>query len=757
MRSKQPGQKIGNTLTMEKSLPLFLGLLLMVLIIRRAWVSEDAYITMRTVSNFLQGYGLTWNIVERVQPYTHPLWMFVITLIYFFTRESYLTLLAISLAATLAAILLYARFPGAPKSVLLFGLTALICSNAFIDYSTSGLENPLTHLLLVLFFSLYVSIKPGSRRNFLLALVTALIGINRTDAMLLCLPLWLLSLFENHSRRGWLFALLGLLPLIAWELFSLFYYGFPFPNTFYAKLNTGIPEANLLRQGLTYFINSIIMDPATLVVIALGIAAGLASKKKGAIAGVIGIGLYLLYILRIGGDFMSGRFFAAPLLCAVMVLAMTEFHLEPTPAAALPFVAILLLGISAPLPTFELSDPRMPGDAVDSHGIADERRYYQNNNSLLSYNRGMLFPNNDTCRFGAASAMSPDDIVSTGNIGIFGYCAGSDVYILDEYSLADPLLARLPITYEGWRIGHFTRDIPEGYLETLTTGINQIKDENVAEYYDKLKSVIRGKLWDWNRVREIWNFNTGKYDYLINESEAYGEKQITLEDIDAVSTIPIPTHGVRLALGSYQTGANVQMGVDFNDDYLVNFYNDKIKTYSTIIRAIPANAQNTRIVNLEIPKKQADMGYNYVEVLPLAGDEPYYFIYMSISGEDFDTRSTHKLSLINTPKPAETPWDAPGNIQFTGLGIRVDMEGVIHSGKVEVSLDHNDEYLVEFFLGDSYEYSARLPNRSDGPTGLRIEIITVPDRVLKTGYDSIKIVPINGDNMYSLGHLRVLE
>ena len=68
----------------------------------------------------------------------------------------------------------------------------------------------------------------------------------------------------------------------------------------------------------------------------------------------------------------------------------------------------------------------------------------------------------------------------------------------------------------------------------------------------------------------------------------------------------------------------------------MNFYNDKINTYSTTIRAIPANAQNTRIVNLEIPKNKADMGYNYVEVLPLAGDEPYYFIYMSISGEDFD-------------------------------------------------------------------------------------------------------------------------
>ena len=35
-------------------------------------------------------------------------------------------------------------------------LTILLCSRAFIDYSTSGLENPLTNLFLVLFITCYV-------------------------------------------------------------------------------------------------------------------------------------------------------------------------------------------------------------------------------------------------------------------------------------------------------------------------------------------------------------------------------------------------------------------------------------------------------------------------------------------------------------------------------------------------------------------------------------------------------------------------
>ena len=52
------------------------------------------------------------------------------------------------------------------------------------------------------------------------------------------------------SRRHWLTlcvraflpSVLGFIPLIAWELFSLIYYGFLLPNTAYAKLNTGLPQ-----------------------------------------------------------------------------------------------------------------------------------------------------------------------------------------------------------------------------------------------------------------------------------------------------------------------------------------------------------------------------------------------------------------------------------------------------------------------------------------------------------------------------------
>ena len=62
---------------------IFLALLFRVVLLRSAWITEDAYITLRTVDNFINGYGLTWNIAERVQVYTHPLWMLALSVLNF--------------------------------------------------------------------------------------------------------------------------------------------------------------------------------------------------------------------------------------------------------------------------------------------------------------------------------------------------------------------------------------------------------------------------------------------------------------------------------------------------------------------------------------------------------------------------------------------------------------------------------------------------------------------------------------------------
>ena len=63
-----------------------LGLFTIVLV-RTAWMHDDAYITLRTVDNLVSGFGPRWNVSERVQAYTHPLWMFLLALPYSVTAR----------------------------------------------------------------------------------------------------------------------------------------------------------------------------------------------------------------------------------------------------------------------------------------------------------------------------------------------------------------------------------------------------------------------------------------------------------------------------------------------------------------------------------------------------------------------------------------------------------------------------------------------------------------------------------------------
>ena len=57
-------------------------LVLAIAVVKDAWLSDDSFITLRTIDNVWHGYGLRWNPIERVQTYTHPLWMLLLSLIH---------------------------------------------------------------------------------------------------------------------------------------------------------------------------------------------------------------------------------------------------------------------------------------------------------------------------------------------------------------------------------------------------------------------------------------------------------------------------------------------------------------------------------------------------------------------------------------------------------------------------------------------------------------------------------------------------
>jgi arabinofuranosyltransferase len=505
---------------------------LALLALKCAWVSDDAYITFRVVDNFLAGHGLRWNIAERVQAYTNPLWLAAMAAARSISGEMYFTSIALGIATTtLAALFLVTRVARDTAGAVL-ALLVLACSKAFVDYSTSGLENPLLHLTL-----LGALAAAANRSPLAVGVWTSAAALTRLDSLVLLAPAVAyaarvdLLVFGGEGRAGdegrrvarAIGRLgLGLGPLVAWELFSLVYYGALTPNTAVAKLNTGLGSGELAAQGFAYLGDSLRRDPLTLVAIAGAAALAALRRERFALLIVLGIALHLAYVVKVGGDFMSGRFLTAPLCAAAFVLARTPLPGALASAAALATLAFAALTPSSPLRApLDASRGLAPAEHVDATGIADERGYWFAASGLFSPQRELPAPPYRHISRGHGLGLklreNPPPAQLFEGIGYLGYWAGPEPHLVDPMGLSDAFLARLPIVVAGaivrpdknsfrgrpWRVGHYYRDVPAGYLEALRGEPAQFADADLQQLYDDVLLITRGELFARGRWAAI--------------------------------------------------------------------------------------------------------------------------------------------------------------------------------------------------------------------------------------------------------------
>ena len=502
------------------------GLLLVALaavLVRCAWIGDDGYISLRVVENLVGGRGLTWNVDERVQVFTHPLWLLVTSAACAVTGELQLTVFALQLLTSLAVAALLAFGIASTTRATAASLALLIVSKPFVDYSTSGLENPLSHLLLVGFLLAWFRSGEAPGARWALALTGGLALLNRLDLALVVLPPLAARLLWKPDRSKLAAAAAAIVPLAAWLAFATVYYGFALPNTAYAKLGTGLTAADLTPQGLLYARNLLTRSPVTALVILAGLVEALRRPRA---TGAVGLGLllYLGYTVRVGGDFMSGRFFTVPFVCALALLARGPLA-RPGRTGGAVLAAVLLVGLAWPRSPVWSGRGYGSGGAADwdlDHGITDERAVYYPSTGLLNVRWGSRLPDHHWVEEGNEARLSGQTVVYQKGIGLFALAAGPTVHVVDAHALADPLLARLPLSSDRWRIGHFVRNPPRGYLETLATGRNQIQDPDLAQFYDRLSLVVRGKIWSRERFRAIADFQLGRYDHFV---EAWAERR----------------------------------------------------------------------------------------------------------------------------------------------------------------------------------------------------------------------------------------
>ncbi|MEJ5225771.1 MAG: hypothetical protein WHV44_15040 [Anaerolineales bacterium] len=494
---------------------LLVSIFLLGQIVTFAWMSDDAFITMRVVDNVVHGYGPTWNIAERVQVFTHPLWMLLLSLVYAVIPNEIFAPVILSLAFSAGLIGVVIAFHRDHPIAAGLSLMLLFLGQSFMHYVSSGLENPATNFFMAAFTLFFLRLaetntaRISPAQTALLGLIAAAALLNRVDTAVFFAPALLYVLVKNWRGKTFGALALSMLPLVSWFVFSLIYYGFFFPNTAYAKLNTGIPTWMLVRQGFTYLLDSAKNDPLTLFVI---IGAVIGSLRLGKLPDRVlaaGMLMYLAYILYIGGDFMSGRFLSG--LFVVGVLLLTRY-VGPSQAslAVLGGLTLLMAYLAPYSPLKGLQEQPQTINYVT--GIANERAFYQEtwlvnlDRTLNLRNHFMAFERN----------YKGERVPVVTSCGFYGFYAPRDLYIVDTHALTNPLLARLPVPDPTvWRIGHFERHMPAGYLHTLESGINKIEDPQLAEYYDHLALITRGDLWSAARWQAIWKMNTGQYDDLL--------------------------------------------------------------------------------------------------------------------------------------------------------------------------------------------------------------------------------------------------
>jgi arabinofuranosyltransferase len=481
--------------------------------LRMAWLGDDAYITLRSVENWVSGNGLRWNAADRVQTYTHPAWMLLLSAGRWLTGESYLTTIVISLLlSVLAMAMLLAR--AATGAALLASTLLLLGTRAFVEYSTSGLETPLSYVLLVAFAAVIVRTEvPPVVRMTKAVLLVALLCTNRMDLGLLCAPAVLSTVRSVPFRAVVVRGALASLPFLGWLCFAVLYYGSPFPVTAHAKaFGVGIPAADLAVQGLHYARFALVDDPLLLPVVGLGLGIGLWQATTRWLA--LGALCYCGYVVKVGGDFMAGRFFLPPFVVAMAVLVpwlSKRSRALCITVAIFAVAAVLWRGVPPWLRTPPV-DPQ-PTDALieAQHGVADERAVYWPQLGLWSPTRGLP-------QWGMLDALARPDgtggrwILLNGAVGSAGFNSGHQGHVLDPL-LCDPLLTRLPARDpKRWRIGHVLRRIPEGYYESLATGENRLLHPGLRAYYDALRSLTRDPVFAPERLRYLWRMALGEFD-----------------------------------------------------------------------------------------------------------------------------------------------------------------------------------------------------------------------------------------------------
>lgn len=529
-----------------KSLPKYfgnIGLIIIILfflsnIVGVRFIQDDAYTSFRYAKNFAEGNELVFNPGERVEGYTNFLWVMILGLFYFLDHNHILTLDLESISQFLsilfsvsALVLTYFlsraifKRDDIQKSLIeniideMLHLTPaflLSISTPLIYWGVSAMETTLFVSLTLLSILIYLQNECKNHPSLSFVIVSVLNSLLRPEGMIVFILILLHKIFYNyllHQEKRFLSRiravidktlikeiLLFSLPLLIYICFRMIYYGYPLPNTFYAKTDFSF---EFIIRGMRYFYayaeayllyGFVLLFPLVLFLDKKNI-------KELLLLFWIIVAWTALNIL-IGGDVLPIHRFFLPIMPVIFILFIKTisylikliFHRRLIYASAtLTFIVLILLAGNI---NYSKQRSMMMEKRAYESGLVKKMKIYANWVNVQNERKGRQIS------------------VAMSTIGSFSYFANTRV--IDIVGLTDEYIAHHPKEVEGideelpvlWKERHYNADYvlsqqpdyiifpagakPSAFAECALFVQNEFRENYYAQifYSDELRQLL---------------------------------------------------------------------------------------------------------------------------------------------------------------------------------------------------------------------------------------------------------------------------
>lgn len=502
------------------------------------FLTDDAFIAFRYVSNSHLGFGYVWNAppFRPVEGYTSFLWVVLLDLVWRVTgleppdSANYLSLLFAYLTLLLGALMVLKmnlRTELARYRVLLLALVlvAVLTNRTFLAWTSSGLETAMFNFFLTLWvYSCLFLPLDSKRRVFGMALSVSLVTLSRPDGLLFALVTAALIAAAVHiqlrfSKTAALRMVLAAAPLLiipAHLLWRRATYKAWLPNTYYAKTVAGRIWP---QSGVRYFASfaieySLWIWLGVLLLVILVKAKQFWAKRdvgparfSKAVVGLAVFAHFLYYTIVIGGDHFEYRVYSHLVLLMAILLVWMLNNLGLTGKRALLLISISII-LSWPLPwihwgiTHEITGRSRTVVLRASIARAIKKSCPSTPEFLMAYVRAFdnlqywlishyvcmrhqehkdfalhLQKTMPSRKEGMELPSAGYPVITAGSVGVISWVLPK-VNVIDILGLNDYVAAHNPETSSFIMIAH-ERHPPDGYLECFSANVDLDQDHFV--------------------------------------------------------------------------------------------------------------------------------------------------------------------------------------------------------------------------------------------------------------------------------------